>query len=217
MTDLIREALSACNLPLTMVLGAALFYWLLVIFGLVDLEAEGGGDDTVGDHAPATGGAWTTAGNWLGFRNVPLAIWGSFLILFVWVGAVILNYYFNGQPGNRDVLVAWGLLIPNMLVSLVLVRLVTWPIGRLFRAMGRQDTEAVRVLGARGRVVSFQITERSGQLEIPGPSSPVLLNARVLSGADPLPKGALAIVLEASPDGLFHYVGPVEDEESHQN
>ena len=38
--ELIRESLSAHQLPVTVLLGMVVFYWLLVVFGLVDIEGD---------------------------------------------------------------------------------------------------------------------------------------------------------------------------------
>ncbi len=216
MFELIRESLSAHQLPITVLLGVVVFYWLLVVFGLVDLEGDvfelgdGGGDGHVGGST-AMGGAWVTVGKWLGFSKVPIAVWGSFAVLFVWLAALILNYRFNGEPGARDVSRAMLLLVPSSVISLVMTKLVTLPVGKLFAAMADADTEAAKVIGKVGTVVTGTVDERYGQIQIPSLAAPLLLDVRVAPGLPHLTKGDAALVKEASADGAWYFVEAVTE------
>ena len=219
MLELIRESLSAHQLPITVLLGVVVLYWLMVVFGLVDLEGDvfelgddvgDGGDGHVGGST-AMGGAWVTLGKWLGFTKVPIAVWGSFAVLFAWLAALILNYRFNGEPGARDVSRAVLLFVPSGLISLVVTKLVTLPVGKLFAAMADADTEAVEVIGKVGHVVTGTVDERYGQIQLAGHASPLLLDVRVIPGALHLTKGDAARVKEASADGTWYFVETVTE------
>lgn len=219
MMELIRESLSAHQLPVTVLLGMVLFYWLLVVFGLVDIEGDvfelgdgvgDGGDGHVGGST-AMGGAWVTVGKWLGFSKVPIAVWGSFAVLFVWMVSLIVNYRFNGEPGARDTSRAMLLLVPSGLISLVMTKLVTLPVAKLFAAMADADTEAMKVIGRVGTVVTGTVDERYGQIQISGHAAPLLLDVRVMPGSPPLNKGDSARVKEASADGTWYFVEAVTE------
>jgi hypothetical protein len=219
MLELIRESLSAHQLPITVLLGVVVLYWLMVVFGLVDLEGDvfelgdgvgDGGDGHVGGST-AMGGAWVTLGKWLGFTKVPIAVWGSFAVLFAWLAALILNYRFNGEPGARDVSRAVLLFVPSGLISLVVTKLVTLPVGKLFAAMADADREAVEVIGKVGHVVTGTVDERYGQIQLAGHASPLLLDVRVIPGALHLTKGDAARVKEASADGTWYFVETVTE------
>jgi hypothetical protein len=216
MKELIGEALSAHQLPVTVLLGVVMVYWLLVVFGLVDLEGDvfelgdGGGDGHVGGST-AMGGAWVTVGKWLGFSKVPIAVWGSFAVLFAWLASLILNYRFNGDPGARDVSRAMLLMVPSSVISLVLTKLVTLPVGKLFAAMADADTEAMEVIGKVGTVMTGTVDERYGQIQLAGHASPLLLDVRVMPGAAVLNKGESARVKEASADGAWYFVEAVTE------
>ncbi len=212
MFEFIREAFSAHQLPATMVLGLVILYWLIVMIGGLDFDSsilDGGDLPDVHDvhHGPsALGGAWVAAGRLLGFAKVPVAVWGSFAVLFTWAAALLLNYYFNGEPGNRDFGRAALLFVPASIIGLVATKIVTLPVGKLFAAMADADTEGVEVIGKTGAVTTSTVDERYGQLQIATGGAPVLLNVRVSAGSAPLKKGDPARVLSASPDGSFYYV-----------
>jgi hypothetical protein len=213
MIELFREATSPHQLPVTIVLGMMMLYWLMVVLGAVDYDGtmpDVGHTFEDGSHvAGATGGAWVSLGKWLGFSQVPIAVWGSFAVLFAWVVSLLLNAMYNGEPGQREIGRAMLLFVPSCAVSLALTKIVTLPVGRLFAAMADADTEAVEVVGQVGVVVSREVDERYGQLQLAGGGgAPVLLNVRVARGAPALRKGDEARVVSASADGSFHYVEP---------
>lgn len=217
MIELIQEAIALYNLPLTLMLGLVVFYWLMVVFGALDFETDlpdfgdGGGElsDLSGDHGGASGGAMLTAGRFLGFSQVPLAIWGSFFVLFLWLFALVLNHRFNGVSGDRDLATAAWFLIPSGIASLVLTKLVTLPVAKLFSAMGDVTTESLAVIGREGTVTTTALDHQHGQIEVGESGAPALINARLREPGPTLVKGDRVRILEASDEGTFYYVEPI--------
>jgi hypothetical protein len=139
MRELWEHATLSYNLPLTILMGLVLVYWLLCIVGLL-------GMDTIGDFfdgspsGPAPGAedsSWLRADGmfpsmvrYLNAADVPLVVVLSFISLFLWGGSMLLNYYFN--PSRSDWMASL-LLIPNIPIALVLTRIATSPIGRMLR------------------------------------------------------------------------------------
>jgi len=213
MTELFNEALGAHQVPLTILLGFVLLYWLLVALGVMegDFEVSDGstglevGGDQVGDMG-AMGAAWISAGRWLGFAKVPIVVWGSFFILFLWLAALLLNAIFNGEPGDRGLVTAGILLVPSAFFSLIVTKLVTWPLGKVFTLLGTTESEAVEVIGQLGRVTSSTVDESFGQVEIPGTGAPVSIRVRLTPGALPLLRGEFVRVLQLSEDGSHYLV-----------
>src|SRR5688500_9650676 len=92
--EFIQAAFALYNLPLTALLGMVMFYWLLVMVGALDFDLDlfdGGADADLGAHPAggSLGGAMLSAGRLFGFSKVPIAIWGSFFSLFLWMLAMI--------------------------------------------------------------------------------------------------------------------------------
>ncbi len=196
---------------MTLLLGLMLIYWLMVVIGALDFEMDlfdfGDATPEIPDEPIShMGGAWVTAGRFLGFSTVPIAVWGSFLVLFMWAAALILNYQYNP---DRSLGTAALLLLPNFLGSVVLTKIVTMPFGRLFKAMSDADTEEEGIVGRIGIVSSVTVDESYGQLQIEGRGAPLLINVRLHSTGEPLPKGAEARVVSAGPDTLYYFVEPV--------
>lgn len=209
MFELFQVSISPNQLLLTLLLGLVVCYWLLVILGALDFETDipddfGDGDaDAHHGHGVNTGGAWLTAGRLLGFSQVPIVVWGSFIILFMWFVSLVLNQKWNAEA---DTLRAFLLLLPNFAISAIATKLVTIPVAKLFKAMADADTEAEEVIGRTGTVVSVEADETYGQLEIAAKGVPVLINVRTHQGTPALPKGTSAKVTAAGPDNAFYFI-----------
>lgn len=213
MLELLYASISPHQLPLTVLLALVVLYWLLIVAGLIDLETDMGGDadfnldtDSHHGHGASTGGIFVTAGRFFGFADVPIVVWGSFLALFMWFSSLVLNHLYNptGIPAT-----ALLLLLPNLAVSALATKLTTIPIAKLFKAMADADTEAETVVGRTGIVVSVDVDERGGQLQIAGLGAPVLVNARTRPGESTFKKGDEAKVTQASADNSFFYIEPI--------
>lgn len=214
MIELFQAAILPHQLLLSLLLALVVCYWLLVLMGALDFEADlpedisldgdaPSGADTSHGHGLSTGGAWLATGRFLGFSQVPLVVWLSFLVLFLWFGSLMLNEWYN-QTGS--VQRAALLLLPNLLGSLIVTKLVTLPVAKLFKAMGDADSEAEEVIGRIGVVVSTEADASYGQLEITTANVPLLINVRTQPDAAPLKRGTPAKVIAAGPDNVFYLI-----------
>ena len=200
------------NLPVTVLLGIILLYWLMVLVGAMDSDM-----DTVDIHADADahfeahvdghsdvhsdnvlGGLFVRAGRFLRLGQVPLMLVMSILALFMWPISMLGNYYLNGTADHRSTGLALLLLIPNFIISALATRLVTTPIAAGLKKLSLEADANLPIVGRHGRVQSFQVDHTYGQIEIPTDGAPLLVNVRTLDGADPLPKGTHVVVLEAT-------------------
>lgn len=211
MFELFQAAISPHQILLTLLLGLVVCYWLLVILGALDFETDLPDADIDVDsdghhahHGMSTGGVWITAGRLFGFSQVPIVVWLSFLVLFMWFLSLVLNEKWNA---SRSTLQAFMLVLPNLLGSLVITKLVTIPVARLFKAMADSDTEAEVVIGRTGVVCSMEADETYGQLEITANGAPLLINVRTQGGT--LLKGSKAKITAAGPENAFYFIESV--------
>lgn len=213
MFELYQAAISHNQILLSLLLALVVLYWLLVILGALDFETDLVDDLSDGDgdvhhgHGVNTGGAWLTAGRFFGFSEVPIVVWASFMILFMWFFSLALNQKWN--PG-ADTVQALILLLPNLIASAIVTKLVTIPVAKLFKAMTDADTEAEAVIGRTGVVVSMEADETYGQLQIAANGAPLLINVRTQSGAVIFKKGDSAKVSAAGPDNNFYFIEPIQ-------
>lgn len=218
MFELFQAAITPHQILLSLLLVLVVLYWLLVILGALDFETDlpddlgdGSGSDADGGihqgHGVNTGGAWLTAGRFFGFSQVPIAVWGSFMILFMWFTSLVLNQVWNPDADTGRALL---LVLPNFIISAIITKIVTIPVAKLFKAMADADTEAEEVIGRTGTVCSIEADERYGQLEITAMGVPLLINVRTLPGEPTLPKGTVALVTSAGPDHAFYFIEPLK-------
>ncbi len=207
MFELYQAAISHNQILLSLLLALVVLYWLLVILGALDFETDMpddlGDGDGHHDHGVNTGSAWLTAGRFFGFSEVPIVVWLSFMILFMWFFSLVLNQKWNLEAGTLRALL---LILPNFIISAVATKLITIPVAKLFKAMADADTEAEAVIGRTGVVVSMEADETYGQFEIAANGAPLLINVRTLPGAPALLKGTTAQVITAGPDNVFYFI-----------
>jgi len=207
--ELLQASISQNQILLTLALGLVVAYWLMVIVGVLDLDTDvpdvlmDGDGITDLTHDASTGSIWLSTGRTFGFAKVPIVVWASFIILFMWFTSLVLNQSWNPEATTTRALV---LLIPNFLISAIITKIVTIPIGRLFSAMSESDPEAEEVLGRTGIITSMEADESYGQVEITGKGAPLLINVRTQPDALPLKKGTSVTITAAGPDHKFYYI-----------
>jgi Na+-transporting methylmalonyl-CoA/oxaloacetate decarboxylase gamma subunit len=207
--ELLQASISQNQILLTLALGLVVAYWLMVIFGILNLDSESPDVLMDGDgladvsHDPSSGSVWLSTSRVLGFSKVPIVVWMSFLILFMWFISLVFNRFWNPDATTTQALL---LLAPNFLISAIITKIVTIPVGKLFSAMSESDPEAKTVLGRIGTVVSTEADESYGQVQIVGKGAPLLINVRTRPGTAALKKGASVILAAAGPDHKFYYI-----------
>ena len=217
MEPFLDAILSPINLPLTVVLGLAVAYWIIVIFsGLgfdaldIDLDPSQATDldlDVDTSHGAASGasgggGGGATLGlsmlRFLNLGEVPLMLWLSVLLLIVWAGNVALHPYLGDWAIGLQLL----LLLPLLVLGLLVTKLLTAPLAVLFRKMREEERRVnnFTVIGQRCRVTTRRVTHTFGRAEITaeGGGAPIVLNVCTDNG-DTLARGDEAVVVKHDP------------------
>lgn len=235
MIDFLQETVNYVNFPVTMLLVGMLLYWLMVIAGVVGMDAIDIGldldaDVDVGldvdpgfdadvdldggslDGAPQTqmgSGSSTTGGDsfmrsafeYFYLAEIPIVIVASFLVFYLWMTTLITNHYTNP---NQSFLIAAAWFLPNLFISLVVLRYSMMPVAFLFRKPPPENKTRDELLGLTGRVTTSEVTETFGQIEIKRGDDPeIILNVRARHGKS-LEKNDLARVMAYNnDDGTF--------------
>jgi hypothetical protein len=174
-----------------------LLYWLTVIVGLLDFKTAdlhlGGHVDLHADaghvHGPNTD--WLNGA--LAFFNlgrVPLMLFVSFVALPLWVGSILTNYY----TGNTSLLRGLVFLVPLLLASLFVAKVLTQPFVRLFKALEKDHDGGAVALGKVCTVLLPATADHLGQATVRIDGAPLMLNVRTTGG--PLAKGETALVID---------------------
>lgn len=199
MKELWEQAILPYNLPLTILLGMMVLYWLRALAGFGDDL-----DDLDGDGEPDAHGGDSL----LRFVNagaVPLTIILSILLLALWMGSIALNYYFNpGHGMGRALALDAGALV----VAVIATKVLTQPLVPLMRRLKRAEN-AAPVIGETGVVRSIEIDSKFGQVLVDRPDGgPALLNAKLAPGSEPVPRGT-TVSVEAIDEAGIYLVRPL--------
>ena len=215
MGEFLQASISLINLPFTVLLILVVFYWLSVIIGVLDVElfdfdldidmdadVDADADMEVGH----SGGFLYTVLNLLNIGEVPFMVVVSIAILAAWSISMMSNYYLNT---NMSLLIGTGLLIPNIVVSLIIAGLVTRPLRALFATLEQEETHA-KIVGRIGVVTTSEVTRTFGQVEIKTKGSPILVNVRTTDDAV-LKKGDYAIIYDEDKEKSVYFVEKHEE------
>ena len=220
--DFFQEIFSEANFLATAMMILVLLYWAMMIFGVVgadmfdievDVDADVGIDadldmdmEVDGNIATAgaadmdTGSSTTSAAS--GFMrglfeffyltDVPVAIVGSTFAFGYWGSSLILNHLFNVEQTFLGSLI-W--MIPSIIVGLIVMRIAVKPMAKVLAKSGPEDNSRSDMTGIVGRVVTSEVNETFGQIEVKTSGEPeVVYNARTAKG-QALAKGDAAKII----------------------
>lgn len=212
MTELFREATTWYNLPLTVLLGLVVLYWIVAGIGVLgegtelDLDADIDSDANLnGGHG--IGDTFAALLKFVNMDQVPTMIVLSVLVISTWTLAIIGNYFFTGA-GN--VIAALLVALASFVISLFITKAVTFPMAKGLRKMKEADRETQEsIIGRTGVVRSGSVSMELGQVEIEMRSAPLLINARMREGHARLKKGDECIVIDEDEETGVYYVRPL--------
>lgn len=223
MWEFIQNCLEPVNLPFTLLLGLVLLYWLLVIFGAVgmdllnididtdldldmDVDAEFDADTNVGPDGPTSSSVTMGILRFFHFGEMPLMVIASIFIFSMWFVTYMTNYYFNAEKAAGVALLAFG---PNLLLSLVMVKVLSWPFAGLFRQLNDANAARQKIVGQICLITTGEVTVKFGQAQIAQDGPPLTLNVRVRKeDTDRLHKGDAARVVAFNKEDNTYVVVP---------
>lgn len=207
--QLFEAAVSGVNVIPTVLLLLVIVYWILVIVGVVDVDSfdiDVDADIDADVDVDAASVDWLN--NVLAFFNlahIPLMVFASFFALPLWFISIAVNHYFF----NESILMSWLFLIPNIIASLFIAKILTYPFVGVFKALNHHPSEGTAV----GQVCTIQIaasSDKTGQAAVAiDKGAPLLLQVRTQSGVT-LEKGKKALVIQYDPNNKTYLIEPFE-------
>lgn len=206
MNELLHAAISSVNILPTALLVFVLLYWLLVIFGLLDLDLFDVDVDTEVDADGVSAVTWlNSALAFFHLGKVPFMVFLTFLALPFWVISILVNYYLN--PGFE--LLGLLYLVPSFVAALFVYKLLTMPFVRLFAAMEKEHESAANIIGQVCTVTLPANPTELGQATVKTKGAPLLLNVKTTEGSA-VQKGETALVLEYNAENKFYLIQPYQ-------
>ncbi len=209
MKEIWQLAISPGVLPATLLLIPILLYWVIGALGVFQLDLDGvdptsldtNGDGQTDAHDGTFANIMSGMMRLVNASDIPLMVVITLLVIFLWTCLMISQHLFGNFP-----LPDWSLTLGSLFVALLLTRITTPALRPFFRALKKDAEQHVPVIGRTGVVRTCELTDSHGQIEVPDPIGPMLLNARLKPGMPPLKKGDEVIVFEYDPDRALYFV-----------
>jgi len=207
MEAIITEFLKPVNLGLSLLLLVFVCYWLITILGGLDLDYFDI-DFDLGDEADMdveTDSSFSFL-KYLGIGEAPLMVVLTCLVLFAWAMAFILF----ATLGITSVPLMLLLLIPILVVSVFITHYVAKPFGVFYRMLNKSSDVPFEVVGQECTVMTGEVTESFGQVEVERGGATLLMEARCKTGEE-FKRGDTALVVENDTEAGLCYVRKVND------
>lgn len=195
MSDAILVSMTYPTLVYSVALAFCVIYWLIAATGIIETDAV---DSLLGHHHHMDG--YDTDGigvagilSKLGLSGVPIMIVLTALSFFGWVATYFIHLFFLLHlPSPMRLVVgtvaAVGALIPGVLLSSFVLR----PLAKLINRL-RPPTPP-SILGREGTVISPQVDETGGRIEIDDGAAGLILHVRTNS-PHPLARGSRVVLI----------------------
>lgn len=209
MKELLELSFQGANAIPSFLLIFVLIYWVVVMFGAVDMDFFDIDVDVDVDGPEVDADADISVG-WLNsvliffnLPHIPLMIFVSFMALPMWLISVQLN----DLIGNTNLLLGIVFLIPNLLVSLFVAKFLTMPFVKLFSKMNAEGETTTTMIGKICHVILTLNSDSVGQVEVNVNGSNYRINAKTTEGKV-MKKGEEGLVIEYHEDGKYYVVEP---------
>jgi hypothetical protein len=184
MQEVFDLSFSAENIFPTIVLLMTALYWIVFLLGFLDLDFldfDAGGKDIdmdAGTDGPGGKDFGSTMFDFMNLTQVPFMVVFSFFAVFFWAGSVIGNHYL----ADHHTWMVIAVLIGAILTSLLITKLITQPLRRIFRKLN--DFEGKLELRGKTCVLQMSLVGATiGQADLVHGTKHLLINVRSISGA----------------------------------
>ena len=208
MIELLEFAFRGINLVPTILLIFVLFYWLIVIVGVVDVDSIDLDLDLDADADMDVDGEVEIGGlsSVLAFFNIgqmPLMIFVTFFTLPLWTITLLVNDFM----GTSSFVVGLLVVLGGAFISLFLAKFLTTPIAKFYMRV-KENTEAVKNIVGQICTVKLPVSSNlKGQAEIKVRGTSVLISAKTRDEFQ-IMKGETALVVDFDKEQNTYYIEP---------
>ena len=190
MGGFVEAALSFPTVVFTPLLVVVIGYWIVVVIGGADPDADIDSGET--GHGVVS---------FLGFGGVPLPVIGSLLVVLAWFGSLAGAELLTSLP-------AWIVLVAAIVAAWIVTRLAVIGLARIWPT-GNQHSRS-DFLGLTAVIRTGRVTRTFGQAEVRVPDGSSAVVQVRQAGDDELTAGTVALLFDADPDGEYFWVVPAD-------
>ena len=212
MGELLDAAVSPANIIITSLAVFVVLYWVVVIFGLIDLDTfdfdlDLDGDMDVDTDVDVEGGVsvhwFNSVLSFFNLGQIPLMIFLTFWIVPTWIFSIMVNH----TIGNSSFIIGLVVLLGGLFVCLFVAKILTMPFVRIFEKLNKEEDLDQVLIGKMCTVTISTSDVKTGQATVLTKGAPHLLNVRTLSGVE-MQKGDSGLVLEYQQHNNVYLIEP---------
>ncbi|QYJ69162.1 OB-fold-containig protein [Flavobacterium litorale] len=207
MEELIEISFSPVNAFFTIMSIVMVFYWVLVIIAGLDpdlFSVEFDAADVDGEYgvdAHSGSSSFMKILEYFSFDELPMMFIITIVFFSMWFLGVNITYYL----GIESSLLGFLLLIPNLIVSLFIVKLIAKPLGRLYKVVNHKGEPEIDFLGRRCNVLTAVAPNKTGMVELTVNGDPIKLYARSHTD-EKIMAGQQAVIIKESEDKRYYLI-----------
>lgn len=207
MEELIEISFSPVNAFFTVMSIVMVFYWLLVIIAGLDpdlfsIEFDAADvDSDFGVEGNSGSSGFMKILEYFSFDELPMMFIVTIVFFNMWFLGVNISYYL----GIESSLLGFLLLIPNLIASLFLVKLLSKPLGKLYKLVNHKGEPEIDFLGRRCNVVTAITQNKTGMVELTINGDPIKLYARSYTD-EKIMAGQQGVIIKESDDKKYYLI-----------
>ena len=218
MNEFLTNALTFPTMVFSILLGFCVVYWMFAAFGVFDVTEGWAVDADVGDFVDAHAhhpGDTTHGGHGLaailarfGLGGVPFMVMLTVLSLTAWIASYFLQMLVLSHfPDLVRWVVGLGViaaaLVGGVFATSLMLRPVRWAVARF----GPEPPKPV--LGRVGEVISPQVDDRGGRVQVEDGGAGLIFQVRTSSGVV-YPRGAKVVLLSVDENHVYEVISQSE-------
>ncbi len=215
MKELIEISFSPVNAFFSIMSILLLLYWILVIItgldpDLFSIDFDSNDLETDFDHHTndvpdrpenSDGNGLLKVLEYFNFDELPLMFVLTILFFSMWFISINITYYL----GINSTFFGFLLLIPNLIVSLFIVKIFSKPLSYFYKQVNHKGEPEIDFLGRRCVVFSALDNLKTGQVQLSVNGDPIRLSARS-NTEEQLVAGQQAVIVRENEDKKYYYV-----------
>lgn len=205
--ELLHNALNGVNIIPTVLLTISVIYWLSVIVGVVDLDFMDIDIDFDLEGGEEIGPIQSILA-FLNLREVPLMLVVSIFSLWFWIFSMILVNYIENKGG----LINGVLMIPVFILCILITKIITTPLKKIFRRVNQTATEEIGVHEMQVvKLVSEVRQGKIGQAEIKRDGAEILINVKADDEKEVFNKYEEAYIFRKDENKNIYYIIKIKE------
>ena len=215
MKELLELSFSPVNAFFSVMSIIMVLYWVLVIiagldpdlfsidFDATDMETnfDHHGKDLPDRAETSEASGFMKVLQFFNFDELPLMFVLTIMFISMWLVSINVTHYL----GIESILLGFILLIPNFILSLFVVKILSKPLAYLYKQVNHKGEPVIDFLGRRCVVFSTLNDLKTGQIQLSVNGDPIRLSARSNTDEE-LNSGQQAVIVAESADKKYYLV-----------